>query len=244
MRGSWALVALVLLFCVATVDVASTQTLSPGVSKGDVFCYVMYGHYSSSDPDAVIYVPEFENNNTEWVRLEITGVSGPIVSHVYTLHFKNGTESRIDAQTDITKSAANSEFRGVPICATNLGAGDQLLTVQLTINETITRSYPSGDREINHVNWNSTLDYGDAYFDRKTGILIELCRAHLFINPNTGEIIKKTDIINMRSSNVWTISTPESPAYLIPTLTIISVTLVAMGAALYKRKTKLITKHS
>src|SRR3972149_2329599 len=170
-----------LLLCLSLFVCAkatSAETWTPGVAEGDVFYYIMYGHFSSSDPNAVIHVPPFEANNTDWVRIEITGVSGSIIYHVYTLHFKNGTEDRIEGQTDLSGDSGGDGFRGVPICPANLRAGDTLSTVQLTINETVIRIYPDGERETNHVSWNSPLDYGDCYFDKKTGMLVELYRVH------------------------------------------------------------------
>jgi hypothetical protein len=90
-RGFSAIILLLCLLCFAGAKVTSAQTVTSGVAKGDMFYYAMYGHFSSSDPDAIIYVPPFEANNTEWVSIEITDVSGPIISHVYTLHYYNGS---------------------------------------------------------------------------------------------------------------------------------------------------------
>ena len=221
------------------------QSLTPGVAKDDIFYYTMYGHYSSSDPDAVINVPPFEANNTEWMRIEITGVFDSTINHVYTLHFFNGTESCIDGQTDLTRSLDfSSGFAGVPIFATNLSAGDTLSSVQLTINETLVWSYPSGEREINHVSWNSSEDYGDCYFDKKTGMLVDLYRVHSFVNPNTDEVIRKADIVKMSSSSLWTVQEcahARIPTFLFPLLFIIGVTL---GISVYKIKEKLTKRVS
>ena len=238
-------ILILLLSCFAATKVTLAQTLIPGVAKGDTFYYTMYGHYSSSDPNAVIHVPPFETNNTEWVCIEITGVSDSIIHHVYTLRFVNGTESCIDGQTDLTCSLDfSSGFAGVPICAANLSAGDPLSSVQLTINETLVWSYPSGEREINHVSWNSSEDYGDCYFDKKTGMLVDLYRVHSFVNPNTNEVIKKADIVKMSSSSLWTIQEiahARIPTFLYPLLFIIGVTL---GITVYKIKEKLTKKVS
>jgi hypothetical protein len=87
--------------------------------------------------------------------------------------------------------------------------GDSLSTVELRVEETLVRTYPSGERETNHVSWNITLDYGDCHFDRRTGMLVELNRTHLYVNPVTSRVIEKTDIIKMTNSSFW--SATETP---------------------------------
>jgi hypothetical protein len=105
-------------------------------------------------------------------------------------------------------------FRGVPFCPPNLSEGDSLQTLHLTINETVTWSFPSGTREVNHVYWTSTLEVGDLYFDRETGVLLDMYRQHAFINEVTGEVVKKADVIKMKSSSLWT--NRNSPHYWCP----------------------------
>ena len=68
------------------------ETCISGVDRGDFSCYEMYAVFTSSDPFAVIEVPEYEQNNTDWVQIDVTEVSGSVVYQVYTIHFKNKTE--------------------------------------------------------------------------------------------------------------------------------------------------------
>ena len=188
----------------------------PGVVEGDFFYYEMYGVFTSSTSGAVIEVPEYERNNTDWVRIDITGVSGSVVHQVYTMNFK-GENGTFELNTDLNPSTAGnisvSEL-GIPICAANLEVGDTLLTVELRVKDTSIRAYPSGNRETNHVSWNSTLDYGDCYFDKKTGMLVELNRTHLYVDPVTDEVINKVDIVKMTNSSFWSAS--NSPKTLLP----------------------------
>jgi hypothetical protein len=193
------------LSCFAYLEATSARTWEPGVAKGDFFYYEMYGVFTSSDPNAVIEVPAFEQNTTDWVRIDITGVSGSVVYQAYTLHFKNRTE-KFELKTDLDPSNAGSfnfSEMGVPICAANLDVGDLLPTVQLTIKETLIRTYSSGERETNLVSWNISEDWGRCYFDRETGMLIDLYRVHSFVNPVTGETIYKADVVKMTRSSLW-----------------------------------------
>ncbi|HKZ88055.1 MAG TPA: hypothetical protein VJ066_02715 [Candidatus Bathyarchaeia archaeon] len=209
----------------------SAKTLAVGVAKGDVFYYEMYAHYASSNPNTVIKVPPFEKNNTDWVRIEITDVSGSIISHVYTVHFKDGNETRISSQTDLTRTSGWSNgFRGIPISPANLKADDTIPTGNLTVKETVMRVYPSSIRETNLATWNVSTDHGYCYFDRQTGMLVELNRVHLYINAETGEVISKTDIVTMISSSFW--ARAAFPVFLPP---LVLLTVTAVGVASVER---------
>ncbi len=221
-----------LILCLSLIINAKAtlaETCTPGVAEGDYFCYEMYAVFTSSDPNAVINVPEFEQNNTDWVQIDVTDVSGSVIYQVYTVHFENKTD-KFELKTDLDPNNAGSlnfSDLGVPICVANLEVGDTLSTVELTVEETLSRTYPSGDRETNHVFWSSTLDYGDCYFDKKTGVLVELNRTHLYVNPVTDEVIEKVDIVKMTDSSFW--SVPDFPIFLVPSSLIV---VAALGAFL------------
>jgi hypothetical protein len=204
----------------------------------------MYGVYTSNRSNTTMVIPQFEYNNTDWVRINITGVSGSMIYQVYTLHFKNGSETSFNFKTDVNPAnESNLIFyeKGVPICATNLGAGDTLPTAQLTINETIIRAYPSGSRETNHAAWNSSDDWGNCYFDKETGMLVELCRTHKFTNNVTTEIVEKMDVIKMLSSNRWEINVSPPIASLFVFLTVAIFALLSLVILIHKLGTK---KHA
>ena len=212
MKEKLLVTALILvLFLIISAEIILAKSWTPGVAKGDFFCYEMYGVFTSSDPNDIIEVSAFEQNNTDEVRIDITEVSGSVVYQAYTLHFGNETK-RFELKTDLDPGNAGSfsfSELGVPISATNLNVGDTLSTVELTVEDTLLRIYPSGERETNHVSWKSTLDYGDCYFDKKTGMLAELNRTHLYVNPVTSRVIKKVDIIKMTNSSFWSAPEPQ-----------------------------------
>lgn len=204
-RKMCASILLLSLSCFAYLMATSARTWEPGVAEGDFFYYEMYGVFTSSDPTAENKVPAFEQNTTDWVRIDITGVSGSVVYQVYTLHFENRTET-FELKTDLDPSNAgtfNFSEKGVPICATNLNVGDPLSTVPLIIEEKVVRTYSGGERETNIVSWNTSEDWGYCYFDRETGMLIDLHHVHSFVNPVTSEVIYKTDIAKMTRSSSW-----------------------------------------
>jgi hypothetical protein len=205
---------ILLIFLFPTIANAVPKTCLPGVEKGNYFTYEMYGVFTSNHSNSTILIPQFEYNNTEWVRIDITSVEGSIVYQVYTLHFKNGSETEFSYETNVNPSKQSNLFAGqsVPICAANMGAGDRIPTAQLKINDTLSRFYSSGLREINHVGWKGSDDWGNCYFDRETGMPVEFLRTHRFTNNDNGEVVLKTDVINLISTNRWEINNSQSPS--------------------------------
>jgi hypothetical protein len=200
---------IVCISCFILVETALAELGEPGVVEGDFFVYEMYGVFNSNDPDTVIEIPTFERNTTDWVRIDIAEVYGSIVHQVYTLHFKDGSEKGFHLQTDLDpdhNDGFNFTEKGVPICASNINVGDPLATAQLSVKERYIKIYSSGvKRETNRVSWDFSDDWGYCDFDRKTGMLVELIRVHLFISPGNDQIISKTDVIRLTHSSRWEI---------------------------------------
>lgn len=202
-----------LFSCFASINATYVDVWKAGVSRGDFFYYEMYGVFTSSDPTMTIEVPAFEQNNTDWVKIDIINVSGSTVHQLYTLQFKNRTET-FGLVTDLDPSNADKlSFHelGVPICAANVKVGDSLPTVPLTIQETEHRSYSNGNRETNVASWNTSTDWGRCYFDKKTGMLVDLYHVHSYVNQNSGVTVYKADIVKMTYSSLWKIGNQSIP---------------------------------
>jgi hypothetical protein len=229
-------VLLLLFSLLVTGNAAAAKTWEPGVAEGDNFTYEMYGVFISNRSNTTIAIPQFEYNNTQWVRINITRIEGSLIHQVYILHFKNESETELDFQTDIDPANLNSGFSGqsVPICAANLGPGDRVPTTELTINESVSRSYASGLRYTNHALWNDSDDWGSCFFDKETGMLVEFLRTHRFTNNVTGEVVEKTDVINLLSTNRWEINAQQSPATLYLAVLVAVILALIFLAVTYK----------
>jgi hypothetical protein len=110
-----AIILLIFLFP-TNANAAVPKTCLPGVEKGDYFTYEMYGVFTSNRSNSTLLIPQFEYNYTKWVRINITSVEGSIVCQVYTLHFKNGSETEFSYETNVdplTKvmSSLGSQFQ-------------------------------------------------------------------------------------------------------------------------------------
>ncbi len=187
----------------------SANTWIPGVSEGDYFTYEMYGVYRSNYSNMALAVPVFEQNVTDWVRINITSVSGSIVNQIYTLHLVDGSEIFFSFLTDVNpnnQDLCKISEKGVPICSAKLKAGDQIPTAELILNQTLQKIFACGLRETNHASWHMSYDWGNIYFDRETGMLVELERTHVFVNPISGAKVEKMDIIKLLDTNRWQIT--------------------------------------
>ena len=196
----------ILLLLLTSISATYQRTYTPGVAAGDNFTYEMYGVYTSDIPNITLAIPEFEKNNTDWTQIQITEITGSLIRQTYTLHFKNASEFQFDFETDVNPQ--NQEIfkisqQGVPICAANLDSTDKIPAANIFLNDTVERTYPDGERILSHACWSQIDERGNIYFDRQTGMLVELERTHKFTNPITGTITEKTDIIKLIDTNRW-----------------------------------------
>lgn len=189
---------------------------APGVKVGDEFTYDIKGFWSSQDPDAAPSESFFELNMTEWFKVTVTGVSGAEVSVNTTWRFNNGTEFERASSINVETGMPYPSDAFYPIYAANLKANDYVRPIgpdRSTVNETSTRQYASGTRETNRISvvqesydanepsrtWTENTNI---YFDRRTGVLVELCDTNVYTNPDATLTILWT----IRDTNVWAVS--------------------------------------
>jgi len=226
-------IATFLLVLLAFTMVGRTwaQTLVPGVSKGNVFYYDFAVFWSSNDPNAPVPESLIDLNRIEWLRIAITDVYDPMVYLNITYHFENETENNLDGYVNI-ETGQSVNGNGL-IIAPNLNANDVVYpsgNSSFTINETVTRTYPGGERETDHFTTTLTnlgdyaYDFEDVYFDRQTGVMVEwYTEQSPLSNPNE----KTTLHWKIKDSNVWTV--PEFPSVLILPLFMIATLLAVIA---------------
>lgn len=225
-------VSLLFLLCFAAMGVALVQALTvAGVSQGNVFEYDMVSHYNSLYTD-IIPAELSELNQTQWIRVTVTEVSGLQISTRTATHYKNGTE--ISSDGSINLETGEGTGGGPPFIGANLGKGSLVnpsASERWYINETVIRTYRDGTRETNHLNLQrvqNASDVGeviltyDYYFDKSTGALVEYT-SEVYYSGVTSITTSK-----ITSSNVWVI--PEFPSFIILPVFMI-MTLFIAGAA-------------
>jgi hypothetical protein len=203
---------LILAVIIFTYPGTSTQDRVPGVSLGDTFTFDVSSFWNSSDPNAVVPQEFLEINQTESFRVTITDISGSMVTTLDTWVFKNGTEHNSTGLVNVETGFNSGGFW--PVVAANLRKNDLLHPAGqngITVNETIMREYPSGARETNHFTVSyqgndETYGYytaeGDYYFDRATGMLVELYDKSTFLSTN----MQCAVLWKIKESNVWVVS--------------------------------------
>jgi hypothetical protein len=231
---------LVVLFL--TTSIANlAQALVPGVTQGNEFTYDIMGLWSSPSTNVEIPAYLLEFNKTDYYKVIATEVSGADVSVHTVWRFANGTEIEGDSEINLETGIYTGGFWA--IFAADLGANDRVRPQgydQSTVNETITRDYLGGERETNHLmltlqQYDSSdpthtslyTEKSDIYFDKQTGMLVELRDDDFYSNPSRTVTI----IWKIRDSNVWNV--PEFPIILIPTLFMIATLLIVIAYKKY-----------
>jgi hypothetical protein len=217
------------------------QTFAPGVAEGDTFTYDITGFWSSNDPSATIPQSLLELNTTDYYQVMINGTSGAEVIATSTLHFKNGSETSFVSSLNLETGVASGS--ALWILAANLRANEKIHngtdTDMITINETVVRNYLGADRETNRVmlnfQENDVTGTLDRYFDRETGVLVELRDETSQVNPAMTIIVSW----KIKGTNVW--GNPAEILWLIiPALIAIAVII---GVLFYIKKIRKKKKH-
>jgi hypothetical protein len=200
------MLALLCFAAVTTVMTTQAQTPRVGVSVGDTFRYDYIVTYSSmyGDPVPDELIPE---NQTAWVDMTVTKISGTIITFDMKTRYRDGTEIANVTTCDI--DTGETSLGGPPFIDANLNKGDMINPGADTawyINQTETRDYKDSARETNQLQFQdsavfeeigdflSVLDY---WFDRATGAPVEYTSAVAY----GGIIIARES--KLISTNIW-----------------------------------------
>ncbi|HTY75423.1 MAG TPA: hypothetical protein VMD05_07650 [Candidatus Nanoarchaeia archaeon] len=147
-------------------------TYNPGVTVSE---YVKYGNFVGSGQSVEAF------SDYDWLKLQITNVSGSEITLFSTGQFKNGTSipgNGTHAVWDISAGTQNGvpSTQG-PIIAANLNQGDSIPPNTYYINQTNTAEFLGVSRSVNVLYvLVSTPDYNTStsyVYDRASGMLLE-----------------------------------------------------------------------
>jgi hypothetical protein len=148
-------------------------TYSPGVATGQ---YVKYGNFVGIGQGVESF------NDYDWLKLQVTDVSGKAVTLFSTSQFKNGTAIAGNGTTSVWNVETGTEDGGSstqgPIIASNLNQGDPIPPPNTyAVNRTESRTYLGVSRTVNILDaslstpdYNTTLTY---VYDKASGMLLE-----------------------------------------------------------------------
>lgn len=247
--------AMLIFLCltIASTIIVHAETPVVGVSQGDTFEYDMVSHWNSLLTD-VVPPSLVELNQTQWVKITVTEVTGTLIQSQVKTHYRNGTENEEDGACDIdTGDLAVSP----PFIGANLGRNDLVnpaASEPWYINETVTRNYKNGPRETNHLRLESVgtsetvgefTNIYDYYFDKSTGALVEYTTEFSYSGL---ESITQSKLI---SSSVWVVEgsdgnqptdSPTNPpdssttGYIVAAVAAIIIAIIAVVIILKRRK--------
>lgn len=236
-------VIVLILICVASLGLVSGQNRIPGVMVGDTFKYTFNFEINASSSQ-LDFPSLFEDltaivRDIEWVQVKVTQVFGATVTAQTTTQFKNGTQQSIIQTADVaTGEGELSMF----LIAANLGPNDNIYANDdAVINSTQTRTYASGNREVNcqtittsfEVTQEELADFNitgplqmnnlqQTCWDKQTGALVELSYS----------MVSLSELLNVDLS--LSVTLIETNLYVIPEydgLTFLVIVLVASSVA-------------
>jgi hypothetical protein len=234
------LLTITLLAAFATPVFATTY--NPGVTVGQ---YVKYGNFVGTGQG-------FEQfNDYDWLKLQVTNVSGSEVTLLSTGQYKNGTAIPGNDTTNVWDVATGNQ-NGVPITegpiiAANLNQGDQIPPPNTySVNQTNTALFLGVSRSVNVLdvdvfteNYNTTLSY---VYDRASGMLLQsISQTTTQAQPQP---VKSTYAYTVIETNIFGSIVPTpTPSPTVPELSYYTVAILAVLAttvilASLKRKAK------
>ena len=233
------ILVLIASFLAAFTLPALAVTYNTGVSNGQ---YVKYDNFVGTGPGVEAF------NDYDWLKLQVTRVSGKTVTLLSTSQYKNGTAIPGNGTVSVWNIETGTED-GVPstqgpIIAANLNQGDAIPpTNTYKVNNTESRKYFGVTRTVNVLDASiSTPDYNTSVtyvYDKASGMLLESNTETTTqadtqsITTTVSYIIVETNIFSSSSSP----SVPEFPIDAGATIVVI-ITVIATAFILLLKKRK------
>jgi hypothetical protein len=187
--------------------------------------YVKYGIFNTS--------PNTIYSDIDWMKYEVTAVSGKNVTLLNTGVYKNGTGipgNGVSSIYNIERNNVNDlhSTSAIPIIGSNLNPGDPIPYTILNISRTENRTYLGLSRTVNVVEYNTTTMRIISVYDRTSGLWLEIQMEQT--NSNSTVTVSYRVI----ETNIFADSTiPEFPSTTILALAAVST---LTGEILFKRK--------
>jgi hypothetical protein len=224
-----------------------------GVKPGDNFTYSFEAFWSSTDPNQIV-PQEFSNlNQTLSIHFNITDTSSTTAyvnvtklnrdgTQVADIGFINVVSGRgLEAQLFIIQANLTAGDKAYPDsdpAAVTSGASAE----SFTISDTTTLTYLGVLREVNHYHESKTDSDGtvirDAYFDKTTGVLLELTISHSFVatpdetDSEHWKITQFNSAVGPSDGTDGTNSTGSLPDWVLYAVIVVVVVIIAALLAL------------
>jgi hypothetical protein len=240
------------------IHIAAAQDIVAGVKPGNEFTYSVTGTYPTNDPTLDIPQQVIDAHATDYFKIVIDTVSGPDVGYTWSWHFNNGSAPLGDNSTVNLETTGNTGPFWAIVSA-NLNTTQRIhphFGPDLSVfNETVKYTYLNYTRDTNRLQLefayqnNITLatytETTDTYFDKQTGMLVQLNDESNYQNPS----FITTLTWKLRETNAWSSSSPDSfpiePFFTLPVIitvavvvTVLVVVLTAWAVSNQRRKAR------
>ena len=226
---------LTLVLLITLVAPAKATDYNPGVTTGQ---WAKYGNVT-----VVGSFPIPDANNTDWMKIEVTDVSGKNLTLHMSGQYKNGTAAtEFGLACNIETGWNNMSASGgnFYVIAANLQEDDiipELFPMLIMkVNTTATRTYFGTDRTVNIINttWSypSVIDYSFLMiYDKASGMLMEM---NMSIAYYSSPSMSMTMSFNITDTNIF--GSTDYTIYI--AAAIIIIIIVAAAAIMLTRKKK------
>jgi len=193
---------------------------SVGVKVGD---WVKYNVISFGIPEQweVLY------DEAVWIKVEVQNVSATNVTVRETRHLQDGRDRVRTISWDLQgQDTAPIQFDPPFIISANSGSGDVVeqcdiwitsgnwVNVELTLNDTVPRSYGGVTREVSVLEFSQCLPYfpyianftHKCYWDKETGFLLERIDQRTFLGYEETSTLDKVKL-EIADTNMWEMET-------------------------------------
>jgi hypothetical protein len=240
------------LFLMIARAATAQETIQAGVKSGDSFTYTVTGSHSTDDPSAEIPADVLSAEASSYFKITINYVAGPEINYTWLWHFTNGTDQNGLGFLNVETTAAEGPFW--PIVAANLTAGELIhphFGPDLsTFNETVMWTYTNYTRETNrletvfleqnNVTQTTRLLHSDSYFDKRTGMLVQLNEETDYQNPTLTTIITW----KLAGQNAWTYASagsfPLTTFFTLPVIiaivVIVAILVIILGFVILNKR--------
>jgi hypothetical protein len=233
-----------------------------GVKVGDNFTYSFEFIWRATDPSKVIPQEFSDMNQTISIHLNVTSVGGTTAFLDITRVMRDGTHTSTPGYIGVSSGLGVGAL--LFIIGANLTAGDKAYANSdaaavaagaaaepFTITETITKTYLGSLKTVNHysekVTNATTGDYvnRDAYYDKETGVLLELTIEHYYasadeIDSEHWKIVQfNSAVAPADGTDNGTNGTSSSflPSWVVPAvIVVVVVVVVALAAVVMLRR--------
>jgi len=205
-----------------TLVTTSAQTVTVGVSSGNIFEYNYTFSWESTDPNATMPSVYNELKDRQNIKITIKNVSESLINLDVTINYKNGTSSTRSGNINVDKQEINIIY-GFLIIRSNAKPNEKIYPSggHAQLDEITTRTYAVGQLETIRFIETDTLENTyylttEIFYHTVTGVAAEYQYEYTEMSDSYTTTTKESMIL--QNSNIWNIKTALSCSVSVDTI--------------------------